>query len=430
MRKVIAGIVGAAALGTGGTVAADRAQNPYTDRGTHYELPIHSDIPQGDRVEISKNRPEMTLYKWNDELAVKITPNMPEQRLGAARAVQATAKRPLLSKRMEFQEGDVTAFIEPRDNPAEFDIDFTLESKPDTNVFTYTIEGAEDLDFFYQPELTPEEIAEGAERPENVVGSYAVYHKTKANHRVGGTNYATGKAFHIYRPKAIDADGAEVWAELNYENGVLSVTVPEKWLETAVYPVVVDPTFGNTDAGPSTVDNCAAASDISRHYASAYTLSEAGNLDLITVRYSGDASNIPSVDISAVINRKDSGGADSHALVVLIERTSVNVPATAAWYEFTGSSQALSADDYLLGSICDGNDLSTFREVRFYYDVTSAPAYYITQSTGSSSYTTEKAFDPWTIASSGNRRHSIYATYTVSGGAEESPTSPDVIFFD
>ena len=79
----------------------------------------------------------------------------------------------------------------------EFEIEIYLPEVPAANVFEFQIEDAEDLDFFYQPDFTPEELAEGAFRPENVVGSYAVNHKTKAKHRVGDTNYATGKAFHI-----------------------------------------------------------------------------------------------------------------------------------------------------------------------------------------------------------------------------------------
>jgi hypothetical protein len=88
-----------------------------------------------------------------------------------------------------------------------FEIEIVLDEAPASNVFEFQIEGAEDLDFFYQPPLSDEEIAEGAVRPENVIGSYAVYHKAKANHRVGNTSYSTGRAFHIYRPKAIDANG-------------------------------------------------------------------------------------------------------------------------------------------------------------------------------------------------------------------------------
>jgi hypothetical protein len=82
------------------------------------------------------------------------------------------------------------------------EIEIYLAERPPTNGFRFAIEGAEDLDFFYQREFSAEEIAEGAVWPENVIGSYVVYHKTKANHRVGDTNYATGKAYHIYRSKA------------------------------------------------------------------------------------------------------------------------------------------------------------------------------------------------------------------------------------
>jgi hypothetical protein len=78
-----------------------------------------------------------------------------------------------------------------------FEIEIYPAERPSTNAFRFAIEGAEDLDFFYQLELSAEESAEGAVRPENVIGSYAVYYKTKANHRVGDTNYATGKAYHI-----------------------------------------------------------------------------------------------------------------------------------------------------------------------------------------------------------------------------------------
>jgi hypothetical protein len=42
------------------------------------------------------------------------------------------------------------------------------------NVFAFPIEDAQDLDFIDQPKLSPEEIAEGAVWPENVIGSYAV----------------------------------------------------------------------------------------------------------------------------------------------------------------------------------------------------------------------------------------------------------------
>jgi hypothetical protein len=131
------------------------------------------------------------------------------------------------------------------------EFEWVLPKKPESNVLTATIQTKE-LNFFYQPALTQKEIDEGASRPENVVGSYAVYHKTKGGmNRADGMEYKTGKAFHIYRPKVTDKDGSEAWAELNIDDqaGVLSVTVPQEFLDKAVYPVIVDPTFGYTSVG-------------------------------------------------------------------------------------------------------------------------------------------------------------------------------------
>jgi hypothetical protein len=92
--------------------------------------------------------------------------------------------------------------LQPREGMEDggFENEIILQEK--SNVFAFPIEAPQDLDFFDQPKLSPEEIAQGTVRPENLIGSYAVYAKTKTNHRVGNTLYATGKTRHIYRPKA------------------------------------------------------------------------------------------------------------------------------------------------------------------------------------------------------------------------------------
>jgi hypothetical protein len=59
-----AGIALVGALATGGTAIADQAINPYTDKGAAYELPLRSDIPQGERLDIAKDRPAATLHFW------------------------------------------------------------------------------------------------------------------------------------------------------------------------------------------------------------------------------------------------------------------------------------------------------------------------------------------------------------------------------
>jgi hypothetical protein len=128
----------------------------------------------------------------------------------------------------------------------EFELD--LYDKPSSRTIPFTIRSKE-LDFFYQPPLTQEEIDDGNERPENVVGSYAVYHSSKSNNE-----YKTGKAFHIFRPWAQDKNGWKVWCELNIDvvNQTLTITLPEDFYNDAVYPVKVDPNYGYTTVGTST----------------------------------------------------------------------------------------------------------------------------------------------------------------------------------
>jgi len=111
------------------------------------------------------------------------------------------------------------------------EVDLVLKEKSASNVFTFPIQ-TKGLKFYYQPELTQQEIDKGAFRPENVVGSYAVYHESKQGNyeALGGKNYRAGKAFHIYRPKVRDTDGNEIWGELNIDErqGILTITVNQK----------------------------------------------------------------------------------------------------------------------------------------------------------------------------------------------------------
>jgi hypothetical protein len=55
-----------------------------------------------------------------------------------------------------------------------YEFEVVLKEQPKTNVVSFTIQ-TKGLYFFYQPALTEDEIKEGADRPENVIGSYAVY---------------------------------------------------------------------------------------------------------------------------------------------------------------------------------------------------------------------------------------------------------------
>jgi hypothetical protein len=115
-----------------------------------------------------------------------------------------------------------------------FEYDCILEREPDSNVISLLMEGAEYYDFFRQPDFVKEPFLKG---------SYAVYKKETL------LGEGTGKLCHIHRPEIIDARGRRCWGELAVVGNELRITVPEKWLGEATYPVIVDPTIGTTTVG-------------------------------------------------------------------------------------------------------------------------------------------------------------------------------------
>ena len=138
-----------------------------------------------------------------------------------------------------------------------YEFEIILKEKPATNKIQMSIE-TKGLRFYYQPSFKEEhKIGErGAveitdtdvknkdgkvifHRPENVVGSYAVYHESKKNHIRGQKNYQGGKAFPIYKPKITDAEGNWAWEKLNIDvkTGILTITIPQEFLDNAVYPI-------------------------------------------------------------------------------------------------------------------------------------------------------------------------------------------------
>jgi hypothetical protein len=135
----------------------------------------------------------------------------------------------------------------------KWDIEFA--QKPTTNKFSWDLTHTEGIEFYYQPALTQDEIDSGHKRPDNVVGSYAVYCNKSGHYKDADgktiVNYRAGKLMHIYRPLCIDAKGNKEWAELLIENGTFTITIPQKYLDDAVYPLTLDPNVGYTSVGAS-----------------------------------------------------------------------------------------------------------------------------------------------------------------------------------
>jgi len=160
----------------------------------------------------------------------------------------------LISEKLALTVGNETDIWHINEK-GEFEWDIEFAEKPSTNIFTWDLLYTDGLEFHYQPALTQDEINRGTVRPDNVIGSYAVY-CNKTGHckdSKGKTivNYRTGKLMHIYRPLCTDAGGKTIWAELLIEKGVLTITIPQKFLDDAKYPVNLDPNVGYTSVGGS-----------------------------------------------------------------------------------------------------------------------------------------------------------------------------------
>jgi hypothetical protein len=69
-------------------------------------------------------------------------------------------------------------------------------------------------------------------------------------------NYETGKWGVSYRPELIDAEGNRCWCSQLYTPGKLHLDFSdcEEWLQSAVFPVILDPTFGYTSIGGTAND--------------------------------------------------------------------------------------------------------------------------------------------------------------------------------
>jgi hypothetical protein len=286
------------------------------------------------------------------------------------------------------------------DEDGGFEFDVVLPKKPQSNVIRWTLQH-KNLDFFYQPELTQEEIDQGSERLENVVGSYAVYHKTGRNNKVGGKEYRTGKAFHIYRPYAEDATGKKVWCDLHIDSDAneMTVTIPEKALERAVYPVVVDPTFGYTTAG-ATFDSIT-SDDV---YAFTANAPENGTVQKHTFSIQHPFGS-SSQNIKAVLYNSD-----TDSLVGTGDGGSYTASNSQVWRDtptYSTEPSITSGTNYWVGVILD-----TAGSLRWlYYD--SGVSGDGAEDTSNSYASPDSSLG--TLATD-DKQYSIYATYTASGG--------------
>jgi len=126
---------------------------------------------------------------------------------------------------------------------------------PPNGIIWFEVNFSDGLEWRFQRPLTAPELDQGASAGAGVEGSYVCYGDRRGRfvdrRGLEWANYETGRFAQIFRPRAIDADGAAVWADqfLDPLAGKLRVELPLDWLRQARYPVTLDPTIGYTSVG-------------------------------------------------------------------------------------------------------------------------------------------------------------------------------------
>ena len=421
-------------------IVPDWLQNPkYKEPVTtkvetnKYEINISNEI-----VVVGKGTstfiPEITLYRWDKECFVKLGEPTVNGNVLAQKNSGSTITGSVIqwaSKDIQFEFYPIVADSQNEFGSFEYEITIANNkagtNQPLSNIsFPITSSG---LDFFYQPALTQEEINKGAYCPDNVVGSYAVYHSTKSNHIVGQVNYGTGKAFHIYRPMLIDNAGNTIYADLTIANGYLTIDFSkiQSWLDKAKYPVVIDPEFGYTTKGAGAFTVIANINTgISQTLGMAFALAVDGNATKMTAALKTTTGS-EAVDLWFAIYRENSAGADTHDLVASAESLNVVVSKNSIeWYSINFANEFLAADDYILAALGNGEDLVTANNFVYVYgdNIGGAQRCYIESAAGAGSYATRKAENPWTEVDSNTAyKLSIYCTYDLPSVAATVTTN-------
>jgi len=427
------GIIGIAVASTSGTLSLEEKYDRAEEIKAEYQLEKSSlvknivknpELVNGepkDEIKVvvgEKNeenfKPNIEIKRWNEvgfKIKPRITADLKDQELE------------FIDNKIKWQSPEIE--IEFEDFEDKFKFIWHLNKKPDSNKIEFDIV-SEGLDFYYQPplteEITEEQIDKGytateteikdekgnvvTHRPENVVGSYAVYASEPKMNIKGGKKYRTGKVAHIYRPHIIDAEGKETWGILNIKNGIYSVEIPQDFLDKAVYPIKSNDTFGYGTVGGSWWDSGGTA----RMTGSLFTSpSDIDTVDSISVYGFTGSSN---VDIKGILVKHSDLGIVNNGVGNAVAMPEGIGSANWVTSNFSTSPSISTSTGYVLMYINE-----SYTSIR--YDSGDTNQGHDDTSNNYSSPT-----DP-TDASHNNNKFSIYATYTPSGG-EEGAEAPQM----
>jgi len=361
---------------------------PIVDKNSYVtdtKINHRSDVCEiGDTKQQDQCYPQAKLIQWDNETNFSI--RLKEDVEGSTNELKDGIF--IWKSKDEKKEAHLYEIDIDEDGGLEFEV--ILHEKPSSNVIEYTLQ-TKGLNFFYQRELTKEEIDKGKSQPENTIGSYAIYHKT-GRHNWVDKQYRTGKAFHIYRPFAIDSQDSTTWCELNIVDDLLTITVPQSFIDNAVYPIKIDPTFGYTSTGSKT-------SSVYGDNAS-YTIGTPLNKGSVTkITYYGYTS-FGTKNIKAVIWNYDS----PYAVITNGVGGTAAVSSTQQWVDLTYSTEPTvnASDDYYVGIVNETTTISCKYDDGISYDGDASDS--------GNDYSSPGAVSPNVLA---DELISVYATYDI-----------------
>lgn len=294
-----------------------------------------------------------------------------------------------------------------------FEFDGVLFSKPpggqDIEIsFDVT---AQNCALLYQEDEATQ-IANGAEPgsisvPPDVAGSYAIY----AVGNQSGRKYRTGKVGHLFRPKAIDNNGVETYLDFNADaqaTGVLTITVPRTLLNSAAYPLVIDPTAGYSTKGFSTYNASLAFSAPVGGAWPHYDESPVFETDMVaTVGHAWITGSGTAVDARFVIYDNGAATLANYDLIGQTDKSSISASADTT-LDFPANIACPAGSAYIGGFVLNG---AAWDHVKIYYDGDPNVGLWLHSTAVIDAM-------PATLASASkiSRRYSIWWDYSVPAG--------------
>lgn len=334
-----------------------------------------------------KFMPNINMSKWADEAWLN---------LNHSATIVSSEKETLIKNVIRLEVENLIHKYYVKDGKLEWEVEF--KQKPLSNILEFDLQYSEGLEFYYQPELTPW----GTIRPkeeEHIIDSYAIYHNQKNN------KYKTGKFCHWFRNKITDANGKWSWVDkFEIKNGKAKIYLPFEFMETAKYPVVLDPNLGYSTQGAASWGNT--ANDIS------------------ACHDTSDASGGNTVEIHAYCKNTDASNSEPLKMAIYDDDAGNNRPEDQLLAETT-ITVAASYDGEKKAAYVVTLAASTKYWIAFMVDSGELELYYDSDVANRHCYQSLGSFDlpaNWgNVGTNNTTRWSIWADYAAVGGV--SPTA-------